>query len=79
MSTTLYWQPRAEAKQILPDTLKNVLLDGSFGFNADVPFRRIVERSERGYFEALADAKVEGARSIVEALDAHDVIELWVG
>ncbi len=78
MSQTLYWQPRVEAKQILSDTLKHVLLNGSFGFQGASPTRRLVRRSERGYFQALADAKVDGAQAIFDALDEHDTIELWV-
>lgn len=78
MSQTLYWQAWSETKQALSDTLKNVLLDGTFGLQGVSPVRRLVRCSERGYFQALADAKVDGAQTIYDALDEHDTIELWV-
>lgn len=78
MSQTLYWQPHVTTKRALPSALRDVLLNGSFGFDGTSSARRVVVRSELGYFRALVDVGVDGALKAFNVLDEHDVIELWV-
>ena len=74
MSTTLWWRPCQTLHTALDDDLKHVL--GKQGkLNA---CRYVADNTQRLYFEGLRDAGVTGARDILDALERHQTIELWV-
>lgn len=73
MSATLYWRPRRplESKS-LDDQLRFILnLDGVSG---PVPFGR----SNLDYLRGLADAEVKDAQTLIDAIEKHDDVELWL-
>lgn len=64
MSSTLYWYPPRKDGETLPDALKFLVRD-RFGYPTDM----IVDYSNVAYFMGLQDARVEGAKEVVDRVD----------
>lgn len=74
MSATLKWEPSKRKSQSLPDALKFVLRDKG-GVTSE---RTIFGRGNISYLRGLADAGVEGAQELIDAIDKHEEVELWL-
>lgn len=74
MSATLKWEPSKRKSQSLPDALKFVLRD-----KGGVTGERTIFGSENlAYLRGLADAGIEGAQALIDAIDKHEEVELWL-
>ena len=69
MSANLSWRPPGN-RHPLPDKLKYALAGGQYRGDCELT------GNDRQYFQALADAGIEGADAILEALEKHDSIFL---
>lgn len=68
MSTTLKWRP-IKGGRSLPYALKRVLADQTLG---------VWKYSSIEYLRGLRDAKVEGAQELIDALEKHGEVELFL-
>jgi hypothetical protein len=75
MTTSLYWQPaQRPAGNHLPDALKFILRKR---FRGDGPcVRRTMGSADLDYLRGLADADVDGAQDLIDAIDQHGDVEL---
>ena len=71
MSATLKWRPATQGRT-LPDALR-FALERSERSKSQTVF----DAADIPYFQGPADAGVDGAKSILEAIDKHDVVELF--
>ena len=69
MSANLSWRPPG-TRHPLPDALKYVLRKGVYSNDTEIT------QADRTYFQALADAEIDGAQQILDALEKHDTIHL---
>lgn len=71
MSCTLYWRPSQGGTAVggsqLRDAVMSEFRDGAVLDSGSLPFLR-----------GLAAAKVEGARELIEAIEKHDDIEIYL-
>ena len=73
MSQNLYYSP--PAKRIsLPDALKYAIRDRRFSSSEPTS----VDASDIQYFEGLADAGIDGAREVIEAIEKYNSITLYL-
>ena len=68
MSVTLKWRPIKSGRS-LPNELKAVLADQAEG---------VWKRSSMEYLRGLADAEVKGAQELIDALEKHGEVELFL-
>ncbi len=72
MSATLYWRPVSVGRQTLDDQLRFILqLEQTRG-------RVRFTRTNIEYLRGLADAKVKDAQTVIDAIEKHNEIELWL-
>lgn len=71
MSSNLYWEPTARKKKDLPTAIKFALrkrFPGGVNITLDT--------TNLDYLQGLADAGIDGAQTLVDAIDQHECIEL---
>jgi hypothetical protein len=73
MSANLMWEPAKRPAESLPDALKFVLRD-RYGLE----HRQTFGRNQVPYLQGLADANIEGALELLEAIEKHESVELWL-
>lgn len=72
MSAKLCWRPKARTRETLPYALQSILREAlgesprTFS-NKDIP-----------YLTGLRDAKIEGAQELIDAIEKHEEVELWL-
>ncbi len=73
MSATLYWRPVVVSEgQSLNDQLRFILkLEGR-----QLPTR--FDHTWLDYLRGLADAGITDAQTIIDAIEKHELIELWL-
>lgn len=78
MSATLMWEPKKRKAQSLPDALKFILRD-SLGAGMGWQGGRITfNHSNDAYLRGLRDAGIEGAQELLDAIEQHEEVELWL-
>ncbi len=69
MSQSLYWEPaNRRKKQVGGMDLREVFRDRP----------RLLGEGSRSFLEGLSAAKVEGAQELLDALDKHEAIQLYI-
>lgn len=77
MSTSLYWKPIIRAKsEDLADQLKYVIREKFFDSLGTDSIT--VNQSELDYFEGLKDAGIEDAETVIELINKHGEICLFL-
>ncbi len=76
MSATLFWKPVSKESTSLPDRLKHVLLRSERCRCLSTAI--LLRRGHEDYFQGLRDAGVEGASEILQAIETHGTIEIWL-
>lgn len=71
MSSSLCWRP-IPAGETLPDALKFALQKRRF------EFPRVFGIEDIRYLEGLSDAGIEGAQALIELINQHDAVELYL-
>lgn len=74
MSANLMWEPANRKAHSLPDALKFVLRD-KMGISGE---RTPMGRDQLNYLSGLRDAGVDGAQTLIEAIDKYEVVEVWL-
>lgn len=74
MSASLMWEPKRRKSQSLPDALKFVLRD-KLGLTSE---RRTFGHEQLPYLAGLRDANVEGTAELIEIIEKHEEVELWL-
>jgi hypothetical protein len=74
MSANLYWRPVPKTAHGLPDALKYILQD-SQGLEAEM---QVFTRASICYLRGLADAKIDGAQELINAIEKHEEVEVWL-
>ena len=74
MSATLMWEPVKREAKSLPDDLKFVLRD-KCGIDAK---RSRWNKDHIPYLAGLKDAGIEEAQELIDILEKHGEIELWL-
>ena len=74
MSANLMWAPAKRDKQTLPDALKFILRDHCC-LDSD---KQTWEKDQIPYLRGLAHANVEGAQELIDAIDTHGAVEIWL-
>ena len=74
MSASLCWRPTPKVKMHASVTLRNALQKSQ---KADSSVRSF-SYNDIEYFRGLADAGVTDADKIIEAIEEHDSVEIWV-
>lgn len=73
MGTNLVWEPVIHKEQeSLPIGLKWALRKR---YGASV--NRELDSGDLSYLQGLADADLEGAQVLIDAIEKHDVIRVW--
>ena len=75
MSQNIYYRPKGLLSEV-PNAsiaLKNILIE-KFGHSFDIQKTEIIE----SYFEALIDAKIEGADKLMELINKHGDLEIII-
>ena len=72
MSSNLYWEPTNRGKNKCLGTALKWVLQKRFGY----PVRVTLDEENILYLQGLADADIEGAQSLVDAIEKHGCIEL---
>jgi hypothetical protein len=82
MSSDLYWRPAPEPPAdppTLPEGLKKIIAQRFWGHDGSLNGQPVmVDRSSIDYFSGLADADVDGAQDVIDAILKHGRIELWI-
>ena len=74
MSHTLCCRPKVNKCKTLPDALKIILLKNqSVGYTPGT-----FDTPDLCYLRGLADAEVEGAEELIELIEKHGEVELWL-
>ena len=76
MSATLKWEPAIRKAHSLPDALKFILRD-SCGVSGSES-KQMWGREKIPYLTGLVHAKIEGAEELIQAIEKHDEIDLWL-
>ena len=75
MSSNLYWVPKTEDRNILPDSLKNAMKNSFTTFSGIV-----LDFNDLDYLRGLRDAGneeiAEGAIELITAINEHDRVVL---
>lgn len=74
MSSNLMWEPAKRKAKSLPDALKIVLRDKG-GLDGG---RKIYSRDDLQYLTGLAHAEIDGASELIELIEKHEIVELWL-
>jgi hypothetical protein len=75
MSSTLMWIPVINRKgNALPDGLKQIL---SYKYSLSGSSMSFTH-SELDYLNGLKDAGIKGADKLIEAIEQHDVVDVWL-
>ncbi len=72
MSATLRWAP-ADGGDSLPERLRHVLEKSSW-FRGDA----VIGESHIAYFRGLEDAGIDGAAEMIELIEKHGMVRLWL-
>lgn len=72
MSTNLYWNPVIPKNRTHLDDRLKWILQKKYGS----PISIRVDYTNVEYFQGLADAGVDGASDVIEAVESYDVIEI---
>ena len=78
MSANLKWEPAKREAGDLPDGLKFALRDKRGMFQSGDGRERFDE-SDLNYLRGLMDAGIEGAQELIELIEKHEAVELWLG
>jgi len=74
MSANLNWRPVSKQSKTLPDELKFILREYC-GIDTS---KTIWNKQQIPYLAGLRDAGVKGAQELIDILEKHDEIELWL-
>ena len=74
MGANLMWEPAKRKAESLPDGLKFVLRD-KCGLDSS---RRTFTRENVSYLTALRDVGVDGAQELIDAIETHEEVEVWM-
>jgi len=73
MSANLCWRSVSRSRNSLPDALKFILRD-----KYRLEGAQIWDIGNVSYLRGLADANVEGAQELIDAITKHNEVELWL-
>ncbi len=82
MSLSLHWRPAQPAQSWprLPYALKSVIARRLWGHDGSVPGEEtLVGLSEIDYLDGLADAGVDGALELRNAIKNYGAVFVWIG
>ena len=68
------WKPNTRSGHDLPDALKFVLRDKMGLMEGE----RIFDHGNISYLSGLRDAGVEGAQELIDAIEKHDEVVVWL-
>jgi hypothetical protein len=78
MSSSLVWQPKIDGGKPLPDALKYALQKRYEGLGGKSGGSRTLSHRDIEYLKGLDDAGVKGAKSLIDAIEKHNDIEIWL-
>lgn len=80
MSNHLYWlPPRGPSGNRLPYVLKSVLAPRLWGQDGSVRSDKTrLDEGNLDYLYGLADAGVEGALELINAIQRHGAVDVWI-
>ena len=79
-STTLKWRPSQRSRNSLPDGLLRIFrgwLESSNEMNVQSA-ERCVSRDSLKYLEGLRDAGVDGAQQVIDLIEEHGEVVLYL-
>ena len=74
MSANLMWEPAKRKAKSLPDALKFVLRE-KLGLGSE---RREFSHNDDCYLRGLRDGGVEGAQELLDIIEQHEIVEIWL-
>lgn len=74
MSANLMWEPAKRKAKSLPSSLMYILRD-NFGLNDG---RQTWTRANVPYLTALVHARIDGAQELIDAIEQHEEVEIWL-
>ena len=79
MSSTAYWKPVTPKEgNCLSDDLKRKIARRYMGHDGSLSGSVFLNHADMGWLEGLRDGGVKGADKLVDAINKHDDIEVWI-
>lgn len=75
MGQNLYWRPKSNLRNDLSDALKRVLRDKRELSGAR---EHTYSQSEISYLRGLVDAGIDGAQELIDAIERHGEVIVWL-
>lgn len=75
MSATLFWRPKDIGRKELADELRFILQESVLSGG---PGQAVLGVVDRPYLKGLHDAHVKDADILIEAIERHGEIEIWL-